>query len=64
MSSLLAKQQKYALASNGISAQLSQKAKTQANNFSCGGRFGPFFEVKISRQAQSRWKKFEGKKSW
>jgi hypothetical protein len=40
------------------------KPKPQANNFACGGHFGPpFFEVKISRQAQSHWKKFEGQKA-
>jgi hypothetical protein len=53
MLSLLAKQQKYALASDGIRAQSLQKAKPQANNFACGGHFGPpFLEVKILRQAQ------------
>jgi hypothetical protein len=64
MSSLLAKRQKYALASDGVRPQSLQKAKQQANDFACGVRFGPpFFEVKISRQARSRWKKFEGKKT-
>jgi hypothetical protein len=66
MSLLLAIGQKYALASDGVKAQLLHESKTTSLHTitACGGRFRPpFFEVKISRQSRSCWKK-TGKKNW